>query len=77
LADPGLVPGERAARMELFAGAIGVHRNPSGHGLVDYTDPQEAAEVVLIANNLLRHLARAVRATRGRGRPRARRARTP
>jgi uncharacterized protein (TIGR02391 family) len=77
LADPGLVAGERVGRMELFAGALGVHRNPPGHGLVDYTDPQEAAEVVLLANNLLRHLARAAQATRGRGRPRARRARTP
>jgi uncharacterized protein (TIGR02391 family) len=76
LADPDLVAGERVARMEMFAGAFGVHRNPAGHGLVDYTDPQEAAEVVLLANNLLRQLARAAQATRGRGRPRARRART-
>lgn len=77
LADPGLPPGERAGRMDLFAGAIGVHRNPPAHGLVDYSDPQEAAEVVLLANNLLRHLTRAVQATRRPGRPRARRARTP
>jgi uncharacterized protein (TIGR02391 family) len=77
LADPGLAPGERTARMELFAGAFGIHRNPAGHGLVDYTDPQEAAEVVLLANNLLRQVARAAQATRRPGRPRARRARTP
>jgi uncharacterized protein (TIGR02391 family) len=77
LEDTALDAGERNARADLFAGAIGVHRNPTGHQFVDYRDPQEAAEAVLLANNLLRHLARAVKATRGRGRPRARRTRTP
>lgn len=77
LCDAALVAGERNARMELFAGAMGVHRNPTGHGFVDYTDPQEAAEAIIVANNLLRHLRRAVAATRARGRPRVRRARTP
>jgi uncharacterized protein (TIGR02391 family) len=77
LADPSLVAGEVSARADLFAGAMGVHRNATGHQIVDYSDPQEAAEAVLLANNLLRHLERAVRATRGRGRPRARRPRTP
>ena len=77
LADPGLAAGERNARMELFAGAMGVHRNATGHGLVDYSDPREAAEAIIVANNLLRHLARAVAATRPPGRPRLRHARTP
>jgi uncharacterized protein (TIGR02391 family) len=77
LADPGLDAGEVSARADLFAGAMGVHRNATGHQIVDYGDPQEAAEAVLLANNLLRHLERAVLATRGRGRPRARRPRTP
>jgi uncharacterized protein (TIGR02391 family) len=77
LADPGLLPSEVVARENLFAGAMGVHRNATGHQIVDYGDPQEAAEAVLLANNLLRHLKRAVEATRGRGRPRARRPRTP
>lgn len=77
LADPRLAPGERSARMELFAGAMGVHRNATGHGLVDYSDPREAAEAIIVANNLLRHLARAVAATRTPGRPRVRRRRDP
>lgn len=77
LDDTTLPSGERKARADLFAGAFGVHRNPSGHQVVDYTDPQEAAEAVLLANNLLRHLARAVQSTRKPGRPRARRPRSP
>jgi uncharacterized protein (TIGR02391 family) len=77
LADPELERGEISGRADLFAGAIGVHRNATGHQIVDYSDPQEAAEAVLLANNLLRHLDRAVAATRGRGRPRARRPRQP
>lgn len=77
LADPSLDHGEVAARADLFAGAMGVHRNATGHQLVDYADPQEAAEVVLLANNLLRHLDRAIAATRGPGRPPTRRARKP
>jgi len=68
LDDPTLAGGERKARADLFAGAFGVHRNPSGHQAVDYSDPQEAAEAVLLANNLLRHLARAEHATRRPGR---------
>jgi uncharacterized protein (TIGR02391 family) len=77
LADPNLDRGEINGRADLFAGAMGVHRNATGHQIVDYSDPQEAAEAVLLANNLLRHLDRAVEATRGRGRPRARHPRQP
>jgi uncharacterized protein (TIGR02391 family) len=77
LADPGLDRGEINGRADLFAGAMGVHRNATGHQIVNYADPQEAAEAVLLANNLLRHLERAVQATRGRGRPRARQTREP
>jgi uncharacterized protein (TIGR02391 family) len=77
LADPHLDRGEVNARADLFAGAMGVHRNATGHQIVDYSEPQEAAEAVLLANNLLRHLERAVQATRTRGRPRIRHARQP
>jgi uncharacterized protein (TIGR02391 family) len=77
LEDKTLDAGERRARADLFAGAFGVHRNATGHQAVDYRDPQEAAEAVLLANNLLRHLDRAARATRRPGRPRTRRTRTP
>jgi len=77
LRDPALDAGEAVARMILFQGAMGVHRNATGHAIVNYADPQEAVEAVLLANDLLRHLARAVAATRHRGRPRRRASRTP
>ncbi len=72
LTDPGLDGGEKVGQMELFSGAIGVFKNPPSHRLVDFNDPQEAAEAVLLANSLLRLLTRAMSATRGRGRPRVR-----
>lgn len=44
--------------MEMFAGAIGLFKNPPSHRRVDYSDPTEAAEVVLLADLLLRILNR-------------------
>lgn len=55
--------GERVAHMELFAGAIGVFKNPSSHRTVSYDDPTEAAEVVLFADLLLRLLDKSRGAT--------------
>ena len=49
-------PGESVATMELFAGAIGMFKNPSSHRAVDYTDPTQAAEVILLADLLMRLL---------------------
>lgn len=77
LRDPALSSPTANARRDMFRGAFGVHRNATGHSPIDYSDPQEAAEAILLGNNLLRHLARAERATRGRGRPRNRPRRTP
>lgn len=48
--------GEALATMELFKGAIGLFKNPSSHRRVDYADPTEAAEVVLLADLLMRLL---------------------
>lgn len=48
--------GEAVAIMNLFAGAIGLFKNPVSHRRVDFTDPTEAAEVVLLADLLLRLL---------------------
>ncbi|MGR3875614.1 TIGR02391 family protein [Streptomyces graminifolii] len=56
LSDPGVESGEAVALMELFKGAIGLFKNPASHRRVDYSDPTEAAEVVLLADLLLRLL---------------------
>jgi uncharacterized protein (TIGR02391 family) len=58
LADSELDSGERIGIMELFAGAIGTFKNPPSHRQVDYADPTEASEVVLLADLLMRLLDR-------------------
>jgi uncharacterized protein (TIGR02391 family) len=58
LVDEDADPGEQVATMELFAGAIGTFKNPASHRTVDYSDPAEAAEVVLLADLLMRLLDR-------------------
>ena len=58
LRDPALVSGEQNARMDLFAGAVGAFKNPTSHREVEYEDPTEAAEVVLLADLLMRMLDR-------------------
>lgn len=48
--------GESVAQMDLFKGAIGLFKNPASHRRVDYNDPTEAAEVVLLADLQMRLL---------------------
>ena len=71
LRDPKLHPAEGDARMELFTGAIGCFKNPVSHRVVG-NQRDEAIEVILLSNALLRQLGEAEAATRGRGRPRKR-----
>ena len=54
LTDMDTLPAERDARSSLFAGAIGSYKNPQSHRRVDLDDPDEAAEIIMLANHLLR-----------------------
>jgi uncharacterized protein (TIGR02391 family) len=56
LRDKNADAGEQTARMELFAGAIGMYKNPSSHRDVTFNDPKEAADIIHMANQLLRIL---------------------
>lgn len=58
LRDPNANGGEQVATMELFAGAIGAFKNPSSHRLVEFDDPTHAAEIILLADLLMRILDR-------------------
>lgn len=58
LTDQSAEGGEQVATMNLFAGAIGVLKNPASHRIVLFDDPFEAAEVVQLADLLLRMLNR-------------------
>jgi len=58
LVDTNADGGEQEAVMALFRGAIGTFKNPSSHRAVDYDDPVLAAEVVLLADLLMRLLDR-------------------
>jgi len=58
LHDPTVQPAESVAQMNLYAGAMGLFKNPASHRRVDYYDPSEASEVILLADLLLRILQR-------------------
>jgi hypothetical protein len=55
LADRFTVSGERDGYRDLFAGVVGVIRNPSAHRLVDPT-PEEGGATLVFVNLLLRKL---------------------
>lgn len=54
LADATAKKGEKQARSDLFAGAIGSYRNPQAHRYINLDNPTEAVEIIMLANHLLR-----------------------
>ena len=59
LADASLEAGEQQAYMALFWGAIGSFKNPTSHRIVQLEEPQQAVEVIFLANLLLGVVRRA------------------
>ena len=53
LADRSIPAGERQGLSDLFAGAMGYHRNPVGHRTVPITDPADAVHMITLASHLL------------------------
>jgi len=58
LTDKSALPAEKEAMSALFAGCIGLFKNPSSHRDVKFDDPGEVAEIILTANYLLRLVER-------------------
>ena len=59
LADTAAPRSEQEGVMQLFRGAFAAYRNPVSHRHIAFADPGEAAEVLLLANLLLRITDRA------------------
>jgi uncharacterized protein (TIGR02391 family) len=58
LIDTASADAEEQAVANVFRGAIGAFKTPPSHRRVDFDDPTEAAEIVLLASLLLRILDR-------------------
>ncbi|HEY2858545.1 MAG TPA: TIGR02391 family protein [Terracidiphilus sp.] len=53
LTDKTLVNAEQEAMAHVYAGAIGLFKNPTSHRLNSFTRPEEAVSLVLLANYLI------------------------
>ena len=54
LTDTTLVPAEQQAMSDLFAGAIGLFKNPTSHRIAAIVKPEDAVALVFYADYLLR-----------------------
>lgn len=54
LTDKTQTKGEQQSICELFAGAIGSFKNPSSHRDVDFDNPVEVMELIMLADHLIR-----------------------
>jgi len=64
LTDNTQVLSERQAISDLFAGAMGSFKNPSSHRDVDFNDPAEVVELIMLADQLVRIAERRKRETK-------------
>jgi uncharacterized protein (TIGR02391 family) len=54
LTDTTLVAAEQQATSDLFAGAMGLFKNPTSHRIAAISKPEDAVDLVMLANYLLR-----------------------